>query len=198
VNQKAVCDIPPAAFAEELIAAYPDAKVVIVNRDVDSWYKSMEKTVLSIARPTFSAIVWGLLDWRQTGQVGKMLDQVVPGVLGPRSTWTEAHVKRVYIEYHENLRRIVPEERRLEFKLQDGYPSLCEFLGVPVPTSKIGEKEVEESFPKINEGSVFSDRVFVWRRLARERALKKLATFASVSGLVVGVLWYMGGLEQLM
>lgn len=36
---QAVCDLPAAAFAPELIAAYPNAKVILTNRDVDSWHK---------------------------------------------------------------------------------------------------------------------------------------------------------------
>jgi len=36
---QAVCDIPAAAFGPELIAAYPDAKVILTIRDVDKWYK---------------------------------------------------------------------------------------------------------------------------------------------------------------
>lgn len=36
---QAVCDLPAAAFAPELIAAYPNAKVILTNRDPDSWHK---------------------------------------------------------------------------------------------------------------------------------------------------------------
>lgn len=31
--------MPAAFFADELIAAYPDAKVILNKRDIDSWYK---------------------------------------------------------------------------------------------------------------------------------------------------------------
>jgi hypothetical protein len=36
--RQAVCDVPAACFAEELIEAYPNAKVILSNRDVDEWY----------------------------------------------------------------------------------------------------------------------------------------------------------------
>ena len=36
---QAVCDLPAAAFGPELIAAYPEAKVILTNREVDSWHK---------------------------------------------------------------------------------------------------------------------------------------------------------------
>ena len=34
----AVCDWPAVAFAKELIEAYPDAKVILTTRDVNSWH----------------------------------------------------------------------------------------------------------------------------------------------------------------
>jgi hypothetical protein len=42
---QAICDWPAVAFAKELIEAYPDAKVVLNDRDIDSWYESTLKTV---------------------------------------------------------------------------------------------------------------------------------------------------------
>lgn len=37
---------PVVAFAEDLIAAYPDAKVILVERDIESWYKSFNAGVI--------------------------------------------------------------------------------------------------------------------------------------------------------
>jgi hypothetical protein len=34
---QAVTDIPHLLFAEELMAAYPEAKIVLTTRNVDSW-----------------------------------------------------------------------------------------------------------------------------------------------------------------
>lgn len=36
---QAICDWPAVAFAKELIEAYPEAKVLITTRDVDSWHE---------------------------------------------------------------------------------------------------------------------------------------------------------------
>lgn len=37
-------------FAEELIAAYPEARVILSLRDVDSWYNSMLATVVKVSK----------------------------------------------------------------------------------------------------------------------------------------------------
>lgn len=46
---QAVTDMPCAAFARELMLAYPDAKIIINTRtDVDQWYESMEKVFCAL------------------------------------------------------------------------------------------------------------------------------------------------------
>ena len=42
---QAICDWPAVAFAKELIETYPEAKIIITTRDVDSWHNSVMKTV---------------------------------------------------------------------------------------------------------------------------------------------------------
>jgi hypothetical protein len=39
MSVQAVTDMPAAYFAEELIAAYPDAKVILTVRNVDDWHR---------------------------------------------------------------------------------------------------------------------------------------------------------------
>lgn len=36
---QAVCDLPAIQFAKELMDTYPDARVILTNRDIDSWHK---------------------------------------------------------------------------------------------------------------------------------------------------------------
>jgi len=44
----AIEDIPAILFVDELLEAYPNAKVILTNRDVDSWAQSMEKTFYTV------------------------------------------------------------------------------------------------------------------------------------------------------
>ncbi|MCJ1456574.1 hypothetical protein MMC28_006935 [Mycoblastus sanguinarius] len=46
---QAVCDLPTSAFIPELLACYPDAKVILTPRDTDSWYVSCQRTIHTAA-----------------------------------------------------------------------------------------------------------------------------------------------------
>jgi hypothetical protein len=45
---QAVTDAPCANLAQDLIAAYPNAKVVLNTRDVNAWLQSMETSFYAI------------------------------------------------------------------------------------------------------------------------------------------------------
>jgi DNA polymerase III delta subunit len=42
----AVSDVPAIAFAEDLVAAYPEAKVILVERNRDAWFNSFNEAVI--------------------------------------------------------------------------------------------------------------------------------------------------------
>ncbi|KAL8670982.1 MAG: hypothetical protein Q9168_004496 [Polycauliona sp. 1 TL-2023] len=56
----AVSDIPSILFVDELLAAYPKAKIILTNRDADSWLKSMDSTFYAVLR------------WRTMGMVASL------------------------------------------------------------------------------------------------------------------------------
>lgn len=45
----------------ELIAAYPDAKVILTIRDLDDWHSSCENTMVGVGNPPLINLL-GLLD----------------------------------------------------------------------------------------------------------------------------------------
>ena len=41
-------DVPPCLLVDELLAAYPDAKVLLTERNADSWMGSMDRTLWTV------------------------------------------------------------------------------------------------------------------------------------------------------
>ena len=121
-------DVPPAVFMPELIEAYPEAKVIVSERNVDSWYKSTLNTIGSAKRPSVIPLVF--LDGFLFKRWMPMTRALMMGSFGPGFLTDEEATKKRYKELHDEVRALVPEgERRLEFQLGDGWEPLCKFLG---------------------------------------------------------------------
>ncbi|KAI1259049.1 P-loop containing nucleoside triphosphate hydrolase protein [Xylariaceae sp. FL1019] len=172
-NSQAVCDWPACAFAKELIEAYPEAKVVLTTRDVDSWHASTMKTVY----------------WRATDPELRMLSNVswaakmyYPMLKKFFDTFFEGDFpnrgKEVYTRHHEEVKKLVPPERLLEYRVQDGWGPLCKFLDVPIPKDR--------PFPNVNDNSDFISRS---RRRNRNQMYNVAAGWLEVLGLALLVLY---------
>ncbi|KXJ87078.1 hypothetical protein Micbo1qcDRAFT_167807, partial [Microdochium bolleyi] len=81
-----------------------------------------------------------------------------------RFEWSDADAREkalAFFEgYYAECRARIDEQRRIEFRVQDGWGPLCEFLGVDVPTV-VGDDGVrrEIPFPRTNErGSLLKTR----------------------------------------
>lgn len=129
-------DWPAAHYWRELIALYPDAKVVLTYRSPESWWESFEKTLL--ARMTESS------DPASLG-IALIRDQVFGGRPHDRALALERYQANV-----EAVKATVPPERLLVHELRDGWEPLCRHLGVPVPG---------EPYPQRNSAGEFNRRV---------------------------------------
>jgi hypothetical protein len=86
--------------------------------------------------------------------------------------------KEVFTRHYEEVRSLVPKDRLLEFRVQEGWEPLCEFLGERVP---FGEK-----FPNVNDNSDFVARS---RRRNRMQALNVVTRYLSILRVVVVVVF---------
>lgn len=73
------CNIPGSLVAEDLIKAYPNAKVVLSTRDVDKWMLSMKESV-------DLAIKWKSFDWLAPFEPVCLSCLAVPIIYGRKSS----------------------------------------------------------------------------------------------------------------
>lgn len=138
----AVTDIPCHLFAEELMKFYPDAKIVLVERDIDSWFKSwcgFLDNALSPALPTLAMFDPGM-GGRIVGLGGAAVKIQCGGTVVPAAA--KARSKEMYKMHYALVRSLAEEVRILEYRLGDGWGPLCEFLGKEVP---------DLPFPHVND-----------------------------------------------
>ena len=125
-------DWPSAYYWRELIAFYPQAKVVLTYRTAESWWKSFEQTILQgIQRSTEP----------ESLGVALIRDKVFGGRADDR-----AHAMAMYEENVKAVRATVPPERLLVHSLGDGWEPLCAHLGVPVPAQPYPSRNTTSDF----------------------------------------------------
>ncbi|KAJ4288972.1 hypothetical protein N0V90_011314 [Kalmusia sp. IMI 367209] len=146
----AVTDFPCALYAEQLVKAYPDAKVILTNRDYKSWERSMEDTIwwLFGSKLAYFCRITQLAPW----PLGPFLNlnhwyfQVHNG-----NHWKGGPETRAAFDRHyAHVRSLVPKENLLEFGPKFEWEPLCGFLGKEVP---------EEPYPWANEGKEMKKKV---------------------------------------
>jgi CubicO group peptidase (beta-lactamase class C family) len=154
----AVTDAAASVFAAEMIAAYPEAKVVLnMRRDLDSWERSLENTLVHAneswgfwiaswldrecfwAWHVYERFLWPLLfrapDGGMKAAIRGNARWIQRGELPPLSCGErEREEERLTQTEHANMvRGMVPKDRLLEWYIEDGWEPLCKFLGKPVP-----------------------------------------------------------------
>jgi hypothetical protein len=143
----AVTDLA-APFAPELIESYPEAKVVVVQRDFESWWPSFRSKVRgSVFNPLAALqlfLMWNILGFRG----GHAMQKIQYGFFNARSKKEiESHARKAYDSYYSKIRSMVPPEKRLEYQMGSGWEPLCKFLGKEVPSVE---------FPHTNEQIAYS------------------------------------------
>lgn len=126
----ATVDYPTCTYWRELAAHYPEAKVVLSDRDADGWYDSVRQTIFS---PTNVDAFLGspVREFMLGAVIGPFVDH-----LDDRE-WMTAYFNRWRAEVIAGL----PAERLLVHRSAEGWEPLCAFLGVPVPA---------EPYPRVN------------------------------------------------
>ncbi|KAK5680931.1 hypothetical protein LTS10_006689 [Elasticomyces elasticus] len=177
----AVSDAPCNLFAEELVACYPDAKVVLVERDIESWYQSWMALCQSAYNPSIFAL--GRLDPYWLGRITALGGALTRIEAGHAKTIDQARVrsKAAYRQHYRDVRDIVPSDRLLEFKLGDGWEPLCDFLDKKLP---------DTPFPHENETKANAQSFVELGQRAMKNIAKNAAVLVAVLGMPVAAWLY--------
>ncbi|KAM0201818.1 hypothetical protein ACHAPA_009556 [Fusarium lateritium] len=171
----AVVDIPAICFVGELVAAYPEAKVIVTQRDTDSWLKNMDSTSGRVLRWP----LWNTLSRRDHTLAGPFYEfskKAMPANFNTLTDFSEkSPARQAFHDHYELVKKTVPAERMLEFRVQEGWEPLCKFLGAEIPA---------EEFPRLDDSKQFvlAHSLMWWVSFA------KIVGKASFMSAVTGVL----------
>ncbi|KAJ8097698.1 hypothetical protein POJ06DRAFT_226762 [Lipomyces tetrasporus] len=168
-------------FALELVRLYPEAKVVVVEREFETWWPSFREELIARLYQRYSrlrdVVGWNILGIR----AGYAMRKVHAGFFGAPEFSMESierRAKRTYEEYYNKIREAVPLEsgRRLEYALGSGWEPLCEFLGKDVPACE---------FPRLNDRKSHQDSSKAQNKRLVIGALWKIAPLFVLSAAIV-------------
>ena len=132
-------DFPVSLFYEELINKFTDSKFILTLRDFDTWYESTANTIYKV--PTM------LPDWfkRVVYPIRMFIELQVNLIwlgLFKNNFSDRQFTELVYNEHIESVKKTIPADKLLIYRINEGWGPLCEFLNVDKP---------EIPFPKVND-----------------------------------------------
>lgn len=133
-NYASTVDWPNATYYRELAAAYPDAKVIHTERDAEDWYASTQATIFADRGPMDPEAPFPRM-------IGKVIFRLFDGRMHDKD-----HLIAVYKAHNARVREAIPADRLLVYHVSDGWPPLCDFLGVPVPVGETPKVNSREEF----------------------------------------------------
>jgi hypothetical protein len=147
-------DFPFAMYYRQLMAAYPQAKVVLTVRDPEGWYDSARQTILRGLPPgvmTVARLV-GLVNDNARGfpRLFAYVERAIMNGLFEGKTKDRKFMTDLFTRWNEEVKCTVPPERLLVFEVKEGWDPLCRFLGVEAPATP---------FPRSNDGMSFKERL---------------------------------------
>lgn len=158
---RATLDWPTIYFWEQLATAYPDAKILLTDRDPERWWDSHVE-MFQFAAAFGRELTDEQRQWAEESGFARMqaaLTTIAPAIFDGRM-FDKAHCLQVFEQHYERVRRAMPAERLLVYRVQEGWEPLCRFLCVDVP---------DEPFPRVNVGDDLLHNIRTAMRLARAR-----------------------------
>ncbi|OJJ40652.1 hypothetical protein ASPWEDRAFT_226450 [Aspergillus wentii DTO 134E9] len=139
----ALLDIPACLFWDDFHRLYPDTKIILPSRSVDSWYQSVHKTIIAwMRKPSLN-----ILQWVEPERLRpEMLMVKTAYKVICNNDYDSDLPKQRYLEHNARVRAGVSLDRFLELKPGDGWEPLCAFLEVSIP---------DKPYPKINNTNEF-------------------------------------------
>ena len=131
---KATVDWPAARYWRELAAHFPQAKILLTYRDPESWYASMEKTILTFLR-----------DPEKTDGMAPRLHRAVFG----GNVQDKDHIIAVYERNISEVQKAIGPDRLLSYELGAAVP----LSGAGHPRRALSQWQRQRHLPRQRSGA---------------------------------------------
>ena len=131
-NADAVVDMPGKFFFEEILETFPDCKVILSERDEDSWVESMVNQIKVFNTATFALKPLVLLSptLKKLFFVLLAFTDAMFGSHDPKATYV---FRKRFRNHNERVKSVVPRDQLLVYNVEQGWKPLCDFLESEIP-----------------------------------------------------------------
>ena len=169
-------DPPASGFAEELIALYPDAKVILIEREIESWFTTFDNAIFNS--------MWGPL----INFVADLGSRFVGRLRSSHYRWARGYMhtsnaeekrrnaRDVYKAHYDLVRRVTPKVRSLEYEMGSGWGPLCDFPRKDAPPT---------AFPHVNDTKALNEMIMLVAKKAVMNFVKKMAKYVLPIAIVI-------------
>lgn len=178
-----IVDFPGAVLYQELLEAYPDARVVLSVRDAAGWARSVNDTIwnpraseLSAMQAIFQADFQAMTRLMRK----RFFNDGIGGFprFGRRPSSSE--LATAFEAWNRRVVESLSSDKVLVFDVKEGWEPLCRFLGRAVP---------EDPFPHVNDTEVFRKGMHKrWKECFVKNLLLLGGTLAGVAAVTASVL----------
>ncbi|KAL5361611.1 P-loop containing nucleoside triphosphate hydrolase protein [Aspergillus floccosus] len=170
----------------EEYAADPDVQFILTERDPAAWARSVNNTagrnVTMAATFPFSVLKHFNRSLGAFFYLNELAYWAMSDATNMDDPDNEACLRRTYVEYIQTVKQILPKERTLVVRLEDGlgWEQICPFLGVPIP---------KEDYPMRNDPKMFEELLKIVLKPWMKAAMIRMGMFALST---LGVVGYLG------
>lgn len=129
-HAEAIVDVPGTFIYEEILEVFPDCKVILSEREEDSWVNSLVNQ-LNQLQPRLNKLALLSPTARKLVNVLEYYWNAIVGSHNPKCTYV---FRKRYRIHNHRVKSIVPADKLLVYNVKQGWKPLCDFLGCKVPT----------------------------------------------------------------
>ena len=156
----------PGNFFWEALEAYPDSKVILSEREEDSWLKSLVNQ-LQVFEAVISRRFLAVLSPTSRKQIFILYSHLT-AILGSADPKSACVLRTRYRMHNHRVKSLVPPEKLLVYNVKQGWKPLCDFLGCEVPTVAFPHENVKGEIAEVPLSETRSGRQVI---LEIQRAL---------------------------
>jgi len=149
-------DFPGYMAYGAIFDKYPDAKVILGDRDPEEWYASAISTVFAATPQTIGQKL-GMMKkmifssrFRKIAKTFMLVEKHLWGKHYQGQFKNKELAIQIYNDFNEGIKQRIPSEKLLVYRITEGWGPLCSFLDVPVP---------DQEFPFMNKRKEFKEQI---------------------------------------